>query len=349
MHSSSLYQFCCWDDPEGALLMLNTFDDIDIMYKEGAIIHAIIFNNQSVLLKAVLEYFENKQFPIKDSRYEEASKLLIETLENSVEGGNSEISTIVSEYIGSDIAVLHDVSDSQEQVEEKHSALVSATVSKISNIESCIEAAKIGDVNLVHEYLDIKNRAYKVAIVSAAIHNQQERVIDAVVDIAPDARQKATVLRMVGDICTQSSLFSKAEEYYDKSLKMHPNYYVTHSKMGALYQQWSQDASLNTDTVQKLILQNKAITSYDTALEHKPKNIKYAEVQERLDIVSKQLKHLQLTQDLQDDLNVDYEDGISELLSFTSDEDDDNTLELPLSSILGQSVSDTQQATGVDQ
>jgi tetratricopeptide (TPR) repeat protein len=322
MHSELICNFCCWDATDSALTILDSFDDIDILYNNCAIIRTAMSKNQATFLRAALDYFENKQFPIKDGEYEKASHKLIEILEEYNDGSNLDISAIVSDYLGNDIAILQDVDELPVHFPGQHYIpLISASVSKLSNIELCVEAAKIGDANIVRKHLDIDNRSHKIAVVSAAVHNLQESVIDTVVDMMQSAKKEATVLRLAGDIFTQSHLFKKAEEYYNKSLKMHPNYYVTYSKMGALYQCWSSECSNDTDTPQKLML-NKAIESYDKALGLKPKHIKYAEVQERLDIVVEQLKHVHLVQDSEDAASVGYKDDtISEILSYVSEED----------------------------
>lgn len=321
MHSSLLYSFCCRDKADCALIILNSFDDIDIMYNDGDIIRVMISKNQATLLRAALDYFENKQFPIKDDGYKEKSQKLIETLEEFSDGSNAEISRLVSEYIGNDVAILQDVNDlPMNSPVQQHIPLISASVSKLSNIELCIEAAKIGNVSIIREHLDVENPSHKIAVVSAAIHNLQEAVIDVVMDMVEGNKKKATVLRMAGDIFTQADLFQKAEEYYNKSLEMHPNYYVTYSKMGALYQCWSAKGSVD-DTAQKLML-GKAIESYDKALEFQPKHIKRTEVQERLDIVASQLEHLRLVQDSEDTASVGCEDdAITEILLYVSEED----------------------------
>ena len=81
MHSATVYNFCCWDEVDSVLTLLDSFDDIDILYKDGAIIRTAMAKNQVTILRAALDYFENKQFPIKDDKYEEASRKLMEILD----------------------------------------------------------------------------------------------------------------------------------------------------------------------------------------------------------------------------------------------------------------------------
>jgi hypothetical protein len=46
MHSRLLYHFITANDDSGAQTMLNTFDDIDILYEDGDIIRILISKNQ---------------------------------------------------------------------------------------------------------------------------------------------------------------------------------------------------------------------------------------------------------------------------------------------------------------
>jgi len=326
MYSKTLHQFCAWHDEKGALDVLEFFGDIDILYNDGAIIRTMIANNQVSALKAALDYFENKQFPVKDSKYEEASDKLIEILEDATDGTGVplEITTLISEYIGNDIALLRDIDGTDESQPSEHDAtthgIISSTISKSSRIEDCIVAAKTGDRSIILQNLDIKNHSQKFMVISTAIQNQQEGIIDTVIDMAQNSKQKATVVRTAGDIYAQSCLFEKAEEYYNKSFEMHPNYYITYSKIGALYQRWSYEESL--DSHQKMLLQDKAIESYNMALERKPKHIIYAEVEERLEIVSKQLECLKSNHSVSNNADIESYEATEELLSYLSDGDE---------------------------
>jgi hypothetical protein len=113
MHSQIFYDYCVWNDETSALRMLNAFSDIDILYDAGGVIRSICTKNNPRILKATLDYFENRQFPQKDAGYHTARSRLIEILEECDEsvGSMSETHSIISEYIGSDIACLDDVAE----------------------------------------------------------------------------------------------------------------------------------------------------------------------------------------------------------------------------------------------
>ena len=322
MHSKTFSRYCCWSDEEGAIRMLEMFDDIDVLYGEPETIRIIIANDQVRLLRVALDYFEHKQFPVKDEKYQEASEKLKEILEDATDGTGiaPEIKALISEYTGSDIALLRDVDEVDEpQSLELDTLVTSVAALKIrGGIEECISAAKVGDIAIVRQNLDITHHSWMVMVLSASVHNEQEDVIKAVVDMAQGNKQKATIWNTIGDVCTQSCMFKKAEEYYHKSLEMHPDYYVTYSKIGALYQRWSHEDSLVLD--QRLLLQHKAIEDYSMALAHKPQHIEGFEAQERLKIVSEQLQHLQAAHDLMSDSGTE-SNATNELLSYSSEDD----------------------------
>ena len=88
-------------------------------------------------------------------------------------------------------------------------------------------------------------------------------------------------------MCAQGEDFQKAEEYYSKSLELHQKYYVTYSKLGALYQMWSHSEGLVERD--KIDCKQKAVENYLLALQHKPSHIQYAKIQDTIRIVTEQL------------------------------------------------------------
>jgi tetratricopeptide (TPR) repeat protein len=331
MHNNLLYQFYCWEDKKSVYSMLEDYDDIDILDRNGTIIRLAISYNDVETLKAALDYFENRQFPNKDEKYIEANRKLIEIMEDAIdgEGPSPGIRAIIAEYQAIDVAPLCDVYDSEdeEDVDElasmeyvgKYGVTVSAAALKNSNIEDCVFAAKEGNVETIKNKLDMTNRSLKLLVISTAVQKGQDAVIDTMVDIVENNHKKATILRAAGDMCTKNSLFQKAEEYYNKSLELHPNYYVTYSKLGALYQRWSFDTSSEAN---QEVLKQKAIENYNIALERKPVHIKYKEVQDKLDLLSKQLEFLRLSEHTEASDTESY-DATEELLSPLSDDEDD--------------------------
>lgn len=135
IHSRLVYQFCCRNNFQPAIKLLSSFVDIDIMYDDGGIIDLAITKEQPVLLSNLLQYFEEVQYPFKNNAYHIAHQELVEKLEELGEGSSSksEVNTIISQYIGSDIATLVDVVDNNAQSDEDHVAACHST-NKLSSI-----------------------------------------------------------------------------------------------------------------------------------------------------------------------------------------------------------------------
>lgn len=113
MTSKSLYNFCGWNDTKKVQELLNLFDDIDILYENGAFFDFAISKGNVEICKALITYFEDKQFPIKNTKYEEAKTKLIEILENATDSVAlpTEMKEILSPYIdfeGSEHDTLND-------------------------------------------------------------------------------------------------------------------------------------------------------------------------------------------------------------------------------------------------
>ena len=64
--NKNLYDFCRWNETERVVRILNNFKDIDVLYENGSFFDFAISKNNSEICKALLDYFENKQFPVKN-------------------------------------------------------------------------------------------------------------------------------------------------------------------------------------------------------------------------------------------------------------------------------------------
>ncbi len=97
----TLYDFCRWDDTKRVQELLDLFDDIDILYENGAFFDFAISKENIEICKVLLDYFEIKQFPIKNTEYKEAKNKLIEILENATDSIelSIEMKNILSPYI----------------------------------------------------------------------------------------------------------------------------------------------------------------------------------------------------------------------------------------------------------
>ncbi|MES2215612.1 MAG: tetratricopeptide repeat protein [Pseudomonadota bacterium] len=276
--------------------------DINICYDRGAFFFNALRNQDLELLLLLLDHANRSGVNKKKlaQSIASANERVLRTSEEAKE--------IIAPYL----AML-------EGSEESEGTTMDATTSKSSSIEACIYAAKIGDVDTIRQHLDIGNRNHKLMIISTAIQHEQEGVITVLVDMAVDKKKAATVMRAAGDICTKQGLFQKAEEYYDKSLKLHPKYYVTYSKLGALYQHWSHEC---TDEDSGSLI-HKAIERYKAALDHKPSRIKYREIQEKVDTINKQLDALKSVSSSEDHSDRASDLFIDDLLAYSSGEDTD--------------------------
>lgn len=101
MINKTLYNFCIWNDTKTVLELLCTFDDINILYENGAFFNSTISKNNFEICEKLLDYFENKQFSSKNIEYEEAKNKLIEILENATDSIelSIEMKNILSPYI----------------------------------------------------------------------------------------------------------------------------------------------------------------------------------------------------------------------------------------------------------
>jgi len=82
MYNNNLYTFFCTNNTINIKKTLELFSEIDVLYEEGIFFNFAISKGNVDVCKALLNYFENKQFPVKSENYKEAKEKLIEILEN---------------------------------------------------------------------------------------------------------------------------------------------------------------------------------------------------------------------------------------------------------------------------
>jgi hypothetical protein len=101
MTNKSLYNFCGWNDTKRVQQLLDTFDDIDILYENGSFFDFAISKGNVEICKALITYFENKQFPTKNTEYQEAKDKLIEILENATDSVDLslEMKVVLTPYV----------------------------------------------------------------------------------------------------------------------------------------------------------------------------------------------------------------------------------------------------------
>jgi len=104
-YNDILYNYCCWNDTNQIIKILDRYnkdsDEINILYENGAFLNSSISKNNFEMCKSLLDFFENKQFPIKDVQYQEERSKLIEILENATDSVelSIEMKNILSSYI----------------------------------------------------------------------------------------------------------------------------------------------------------------------------------------------------------------------------------------------------------
>lgn len=120
MSNKSLYNFCGWNDTKRVQELLDLFDDIDILYENGVFFDLAISKNNVEICKFLLSYFETKQFPIKNSKYQEAREKLVEILENATDSVelSPEIKEVLSPYIDFESSEHNTLNDSFSNLED---------------------------------------------------------------------------------------------------------------------------------------------------------------------------------------------------------------------------------------
>lgn len=119
MSNKSLYNFCGWNDTKRAQELLDLFDDIDILYENGVFFDLAISKGNVEICKSLLNYFENKQFPTKNTEYQEAREKLVEILENATDSIelSPEIKEVLSPYIDFENSEHNTLNDSFSNLE----------------------------------------------------------------------------------------------------------------------------------------------------------------------------------------------------------------------------------------
>lgn len=321
-HDRLLYQFCCDQSESSAIEVLSEFNDLNILGYDGGIISTIVSNNQSKLLEAILNYFEHQQFPIKNAEYRKAYQKLLEILDEASSDSSSDIKTIVSHYIGHDIAILSDLDSivdededsALQHTQEKHQEH-KFVVPESSKIEECVQAAKIGDCGIIRKYLDITNSKLKIFVIATAVQNSQEQVIVTLLEMVSADKEKVNILCAAGDMYSNLNK-TMAEKYYKMALAYMDDS-IVYSKLGALYQHLAQEKCSNL--TEKSGLLNQATENYEKALALKVATDSNDNVTYRLHLVEKALELLR-TQATDSQTNAKH--IIDELLSYFTESED---------------------------
>ena len=101
MINKILYNNFCWNEQKEVIKILSTCSNIDVFYKNGIFFEFALSKGNIDICNALLNYFENKQFLIKNKAYEEGKTKLTEILENITDEMKlaSEMKKVLSPYI----------------------------------------------------------------------------------------------------------------------------------------------------------------------------------------------------------------------------------------------------------
>jgi len=118
--NSLIRDFCSADDANSVKQLLDIFDNIDILYEEGIFFDLVIPKGNVEICKSLLNYFETKQFPTKNTEYHEAREKLVEILENATDSVelSPEIKEILSPYIDFENSEHDTLNDSFSNLED---------------------------------------------------------------------------------------------------------------------------------------------------------------------------------------------------------------------------------------
>lgn len=148
MYNNNLYAFFCTNNINNIKKTLDVFNQVDVLYENGTFFAFAISKGNVDVCKALLNYFEKKQFPEKNREYEEAKGKLIEILENITSDMDisSEMQKVLSPYIdfeeNIDIARLSDLDEldfnipiSFKYEENKEVEIIGGTIESNNHIE----------------------------------------------------------------------------------------------------------------------------------------------------------------------------------------------------------------------
>jgi len=115
-----LYDFCRWNDTKKVQELLDFSDDINILYDNGGFFDFAISKGNVEICKSLLNYFETKQFPIKNTEYQEAKEKLVEILENATDSIelSPEIKEVLLPYIDFENSEHNTLNDSFSNLED---------------------------------------------------------------------------------------------------------------------------------------------------------------------------------------------------------------------------------------
>ena len=94
--------------------ILNNNKNLDIMFEDGVLFQMSIDNGSSDILKTLLKYFENTQYPVKDQVYKGAKEKLTGILESAIDEIElpKEIKEVLAPYIDFEDSIDERLNDS---------------------------------------------------------------------------------------------------------------------------------------------------------------------------------------------------------------------------------------------
>jgi len=236
---SQLYDYCRWNWVQEAKAYLAKTPGITITNEDGICVRLAVSNNSPEMLELLFAYFK-ASLPQDKRAHEYAVSMqkMVDVFQEYIDFGDLsyDIINIIHIYL--------------PNVVEKE----------------LIEAAEAGNTQKVKElypyFPDITKDLLSVAVVQ-----EQESIIDTLASIAKTGKKKAMVLCDAADLCANyNNQLEKISKYYEESIKACPDYFIAHLHYANHLQR-----QFCTDTRFEYEIAKKAELHYKIVIEHAPK------------------------------------------------------------------------------
>jgi tetratricopeptide (TPR) repeat protein len=203
---------------------LSTEKSIDICYDEGIYFYfALDLSDEREcleILDALISYAEETKVN---------KRKLAETISDAMERVRGAIYESAREKLKPYLEVLEEGSSVYYEDE-------AVAASSHFSIEESSAAAQTGNITALNLYFNKNSKIYCQRVISIAAQYNQDIVIEAIVGMMDTPMQKTNIYRIAGDSYVHIS-WEKADNYYKKSLILHPDCFITLTKLGALYEE----------------------------------------------------------------------------------------------------------------
>lgn len=274
-----LYDWCRWNDTQEILKILAKSNDIDVLYgkaeRDGSFFTFAIKNSNIEVIKALLSYFEEKQFPLEKRQYAD-----LDTQNQQDQQHNRDQYQLAKNKLVEVFDEAKDMYDISEEMQELFKPYLVNQLNNRSHIRNneldlpiIIESDKYED-----SLESISNQSQE------GVHSQDNPCIsteahDRETDIQSflseghnaNTNMKSSnniighiLLRAYGNQCFANNNFKEALEYYSNAIECYPKYHTAYRNLGNVHVKLEQEL--------------EAIKDYINALRYKPQNVQYEPV-----------------------------------------------------------------------